>query len=147
MVLYTNSFGYSGLLIAKGGEKKLGWLAFGALITNILISLVLIKFVVISFENVIFATMATYFVYVFFLGKLGRIKLHINSSIKMVLNDIFPIRLLIPYFLSLSLIYIGSSAYYFILPLLFFVILNFKLINNIKLSVNEVISNPDFINI
>ncbi len=147
VVLYTNSFGYSGLLIAKGFEKKLGWLAFLALITNILISFILIKFVHLSFDHVIFATMITYFVYVFFLGKLGRNKLCLNSSIKLVLNDIFPIRLFIPYVLSLVLIFIGSFAFYFIFPFLIFTILNFKSISKIRLSVDKIISNPNFINI
>lgn len=147
VVLYTNSFGYSGLLISKGFEKKLGLLAFFALSINISISLILIKFVHLSFDNVIFATMITYFVYVFFLGKLGRNKLCLSSSIKLVLKDIFPMRLLIPYLLSLILIFIDSYAYYFIFPFLFFVILNLRSISKIKLSIDKIISNPNFINI
>ena len=42
-VLYTNSFGYSCLLIAKGFEKKLGQISFFTLLINIILVYVLIK--------------------------------------------------------------------------------------------------------
>jgi O-antigen/teichoic acid export membrane protein len=44
IVLYTNSFGYSGLLIAKGYEKKLAVIAFSALTINIICARVLISY-------------------------------------------------------------------------------------------------------
>ncbi len=147
IVLYTNSFGYSGLLIAKGYEKKLAVIAFSALTINIICALVLIKIFQVPFTLVILATMMSYFIYVLMLGYLGRKMLKLKTTVFAILNDIYPLRLLIPYLLSLGLIVFSVPNSYFMLPLLVFLILNFKTLLKLKRIVKSIIINPNFINI
>ncbi len=147
VVLYTNSFGYSGLLIAKGMEKKLGYLSLFALIVNVLSAFIIIEIFQVRFVYVIIATMLTYFIYVYFLGYLGRKKLDLNSSFLSVFNDLFPVSLLIPYIISWILIITSVPNSYFTIPLLLFIIMNWKDFFKIKEIINKIILNPAFINI
>jgi O-antigen/teichoic acid export membrane protein len=147
ILLYTNSFGYSGLLIAKGYEKKIGKLSFTALIINLIGAFVLIKVFNVPFTLVVLATMFSYFVYVFMLGKLGRKMLQLNNSFVAVVKDIYPLRLLIPYVLSLVLILFSAPNTYFVLSLALFLTLNFRVLLNLKRIVKSIILNPNFINI
>lgn len=147
IVLYTNSFGYSGLLIAKGFEKKLGRAAFLALIINVVVALVLIKLIHVPFTLVITSTMLSYFIYVFILGYMGRKMLKLDTSIKAVLNDIYPLRLFLPYLLSLCLVVFSASDSYFAVSLVFFIVLNFKVLLRLKSIFKSIILNPNIINI
>lgn len=147
IVLYTNSFGYSGLLVAKGYEKKLAYIALFALIINVICALILIKIILVPFSLVILATMMSYFIYVLMLGYLGRKMLNLKTSMFAILNDIYPLRLLIPYLLSLGLIVFSALDGFFVLPLLIFLILNFKVLLKIKHVIKAIILNPNFINI
>ena len=147
VVLYTNSFGYSGLLIAKGYEKKLGRVAFSALLINITVALVLIKLIHVPFTLVVISTMVSYFIYVFMLGRMGRKMLKLNTSFISIAKDIYPIRLLVPYILSLGFIFFSVPNKYFILPLILFLIINFRVLSKLKTIFKTVILNPNFINI
>ena len=147
VVLYTNSFGYSGLLIAKGLEKKLGYLSLFALIINVISAYIVVEIFQVRFAYVIIATMVTYFIYVFFLGYLGRKKLDLNSSFLSVFNDLYPVSLLIPFIVSWVLIITSVPNLYFIIPISLFIIMNWKDFFKIKEMINKVFLNPDFINI
>ncbi len=147
ILLYTNSFGYSGLLIAKGKEKKLGRLSFTALFINVVGALVLIKVLNVPFTLVVLATMFSYFTYVFMVGKMGRKMLRLNNSFVAVVKDIYPLRLLIPYVLSLVLILFSVPDNFLVLSLILFLVLNFRVLLNLKSIVKSVILNPNFINI
>ena len=147
VVLYTNSFGYSGLLIAKGYEKILGRVAFSALVLNATVALVLIKIINVPFTLVIISTMVSYFIYVYALGFMGRKMLQLDTSVLAVLNDIYPIRLLAPYALSLGFIILSISDIYFVLSIILFLILNFRVLSKLKTIIKTVILNPNFINI
>jgi O-antigen/teichoic acid export membrane protein len=94
VVLYTNSFGYSGYLIAKGYEKKLAGISFFALMLNIAIAFVLSKIFKVPFQFVISATLVTYLIYVFILGRKAREMLKLSSSLFSVLKIFIPIVLL-----------------------------------------------------
>lgn len=147
IVLYTSSFGYSGLLIAKGFEKKLGYLTFMALVINIISAVILIEVFHVPFTHVIIATLITYILYVFLMGRMGRISLQLRVKFVDILKDIFPVRLFIPYFLSFGLIILDASNIYFIIPLVLVLLLNYRAILNIKSILKTIINNPNFINI
>ncbi len=147
VVLYTNAFGYSGLLIAKGYEKKLGRLAFSALVINIIFALVLIKIFNVPFTLVILATMLSYFLYVYAQGLMGRSMLQLDTAMKAVWNDVYPLRLFLPYIISLGLVLFSAPNYCFSLSLLLFLILNFKVLLKTKTIVKSIIHKPNFINI
>ena len=118
VVLYTNSFGYSGLLIAKGKEKILGVLSIISLSVNIMIAYVLITVGKVSFSLVILTTMITYFSHVMFLGYLGRKILSLNNKFFAILNDVFELPIILSFIVSLFLIFTNASSEYFIIPLL-----------------------------
>ncbi|MDB4293008.1 oligosaccharide flippase family protein [Maribacter sp.] len=147
VVLYSNSFGYSGLLIAKGHEKRLSRLSLLALIINIITAFVLIRVFHVPFAMVIIATMISYFIYVFMLGVMGRKMLGLPTSLVSVVKDIYPLRLLIPYVTTLGLLFFSVPEYYYILSLILFVVLNFKVLSKLKTLMKSIISNPNFINI
>jgi O-antigen/teichoic acid export membrane protein len=147
VVMYTNSFGYSGLLIAKNLEKKLANLSFLALLINLLSVFILIKVFTVNFEFVFLATMFTYFIYVFLLGKMGQKELQLDTNFKSVLNNIFPFKILVPYLLSFCLIMFSHPNIYFIIPLLLFLAMNYKaLIRTKQLAIN-LVNKPEFIDI
>jgi O-antigen/teichoic acid export membrane protein len=147
IVLYTNSFGYSGYLISKGKEKKLGYLSLSALILNTLCALILINCFHLKFNFVILSTMISYFVYVYLLAQQGRKELKLDISLNSVIYDIYPARIFIPFLFSTILVIYSISDSLFILPIILFVILNYKSINNIKAIATQIITNKHFINI
>jgi len=147
ILLYTNSFGYSGLLIAKGYEKKVGRISFTALIINLISAIALIEMFNVPFTLVILATMFSYLIYVFMIGNLGMIILELNNNFIEVVKDIFPLRLLIPYLISLVLILLAVPSHYLILSLTIFIIFNLKVLLNLKSIFRSIITNPKFINI
>lgn len=147
IVLYTSSFGYIGMLIAKGVEKKLGFLSFSALIINIISAYTAIKVFNVTFTYVIVATMFTYFIYVVLLSYMGRKKLSLNTNLSYVLKDAFPIQIILPYLFSFGLIIFSIHDFYFILPLSLFILLNWKNLTKIKNITTNIISNPSFIDV
>jgi O-antigen/teichoic acid export membrane protein len=147
VVLYTNSFGYQGLLMARGYEKNIGIIAFCALILNIALSAILVNVVKVTFEYVIVATLITYLIYVATLGVYGRKVLGLTNSFKDITNDIYPWRMMIPFFISFLMIIFTVPNIYFIIPFLLYLFLNFKDILKIKDITIKVIENPNFIDI
>ncbi len=114
---------------------------------NVISALILIVIFHVNFAFVIVATMVTYFIYVFLLGYIGRKNLQLSTTIFSILKDIYPIRLFIPYLLSLGLIIFETAEIYFMIPLLLFLSLNYKSLIKIKQLAKTVIVKPDFINI
>jgi O-antigen/teichoic acid export membrane protein len=147
VVLYTNSFGYQGVLIGKGKEKLLGYIAFGALTLNILLSAFLIYVVNVSFDLVILSTLITYLIYVGIIGKFGKSILGTKSSFISTFKDVFPWRMILPFIVSLIFIFINTSEWFFIIPFTLYLILNYKDITVVKEIILKVVNNPNFINI
>ena len=147
IVLYTNSFGYSGLLIAKGGERRLGYISFLSLAINVGSAFILIKEITVSFSFVIIATMFTYLLFGLLLGHAGRKELNLNTSLFKVINDIFPLKLSLPYLVSLSLIILDTNNYFFLIPTFLFLLLNYKPLLSVRKLGKLLIENPNLINI
>lgn len=147
VVLQTNSFGYQGLLIARGKEKLLGLLAFMALFINVLMAFILICLLHVPYSLVILSTLFSYLLYVFLLGFYGRKKLGLTINFFSVLKDVYPNRLLIPYLISVFLVMFSCTHIYFILPVLFFILLNHKSLGNIINLAKKIIKNPNLINV
>jgi O-antigen/teichoic acid export membrane protein len=145
LALYTNSFGYAGLLIAKEQEKNLSYLALLSLVLNIVITFILINLFRLSFSQIILSTMISYLFFVFGIGYLGRKYLGLQNNIAALLQNIFPFQLFIPFMLSLCLIFFHVSSVYFVIPLFVFIFLSRKLIFNLKQTVQGIIFNSKFI--
>ena len=147
IVLYTNSFGYSGLMIARNKEKVLGRISLIALCINITTALILIHFANLHYQFVILSTMFTYSLYVLALGIYGRNLLKLNTSFFEVINDVFPPRLMIPLISSLILVLLLAENIYFIIPLILFTTLNLKTLKIIFQIIGRIVLNPNLVNI
>jgi len=145
--LYSNSFGYAGLLIAKGKEKKLSTYSFLALILNLILAYILITKLQLPFSQVVFATMLSYALYVFFLTWEGRKLIGVKTSLKNVIKDVYPTRLVLPFLTSVTLIILSVPSIYFILPIGIFVLMNYKSLVSIKKYILEILNNPKIMDI
>lgn len=146
IVLFTNSFGYQGLLIAKGKEKSIGLISLGALMLNILLCYFIIVILNLSFSFVIFSTMISYVFYIYIIGHLGRDFLGFSIKPFDVFKDIFPSNIMIPFITSIMLLVFRANDLFLITPLLLYIILNIKSFKLVNLSVREIILNPKKIN-
>lgn len=147
IVLYANSFGYQGVLMARGKEKTLAFVAMGALLLNIMFATILVYGLQVTFDFVILSTLLAYLLYVLILAIYGRKVLNLPVNVLAVLKDVYPWRMMLPFALSFGLVAFGVSDIYFIIPFVVYLLLNFKDIVFIKDVVKRVLSNPNFINI
>lgn len=147
VVLYANSFGYQGVLMAKGKEKQIAVIAFIALLLNIALSALLVFVIKVPFSQVILATLLTYLIYVFVLGVFGRRILKLKFDFTSTLKDMYPWRMMLPFALSLVLALIALPEIYFVIPFVLYILLNFGDILKIKEVVFKVVKNPNFVNI
>lgn len=147
VVLYTNSFGYSGLLIARNKERRLSFLSFSSLIINIVIAYVLSVVFHVTFAYIIMATMITYFIYVYMLGRVGRDMLNLNTIFASVIKDVFPLKLILPFALNLILAFLSLSYIFLLLPVVLFGLLNYKTIIGLRPLVKTMVLNSNVIDI
>lgn len=147
IVLYTNSFGYQTVLMARGKEKQVAIIAFFSLLTNIFLVPFFIYILKVQFSHVMFATMIIYFIYIYVSGLAGRNELEISTKFIDVLNDIFPIRMFVPFIISIIFILVSVPDYFFIIPFVLYFLLNLKDFREIEKLTIKIIKNPTFINI
>lgn len=147
IVLFTNSFGYQGLIIARGKEKLIGKLSFLILILNVLLCYILIKKLQVNYDYVILATLISYFIYIIFLNIVGRQILSLNLNSAEFFKDVFPVSLFVPFVTSLLMVLIKLDFYYYMIPLCLFLVLNFKTIKEMKNSIKKLMVNPGFFEI
>lgn len=148
VVIYSNSFGYQGLIIAKEKEKVISFIAFIALILNITLSYTFVKHLNFSYEFVMFSTMLTYFIYIFHITKYGRKLLSLKTDFSSTFLDVFPVKWMLPFCTSIIItFYFYNFKWLYILPILIFVLLNFKsLIKTYEIG-KKIIYNPNIIDI
>lgn len=146
-IMFSNAFGYSGLLIAKGLVKKLGRLALAVLILNLVLVWSLISIFKINFTFAILGTMVANFVYLYLLTYMGRKNLQLKSDFLMILKDVYPLRIFLPFFLSFTFIFFDFSNYWFITVILLFLILNFKKLKKNKPLLMKILSKSDIIDV
>lgn len=146
IVLYTNCFGYQGLLIARQKEKTVGYLSMSALALNLVLCYLLTAVFEVGFEKVILATMVSYVLYVFIMGVLGRKVLQIRFDLKECLVDIFPPAIMIPVVLSIVLLVFHVNPYAFFIPMVLYILLNYKEYYPLKETITELLVKPEKIN-
>ena len=145
--LYSNAFGYSSLLIAKNKEKKLSRFSCYALSINLVVCYLISNTWSLSFAWISIATMTSYFVFIVLITFEGRKAIGQDNTILLVLSDAFPVRIIIPFSMSLCIVSFAVNNVYNILPVLLFVLLNYKCL---KSSVNiskEILLRPSVIDI
>ncbi len=147
VVLYTNSFGYSGLLIAKGKEKILGFISFVSLLINIILVFILTNILKVDFSMAIIGTMISYFIFVFLLTKLGRKYIQLEYSLNSCLKDAFPIRLALPFIVATIFAIMKLYSLFMIIPFVIFIVFNYKILISLKQDVKQLIINPNITDI
>lgn len=146
MLLYTNSFGYSTLLMARNKEKVLASIALSSLGLNVVLGLLFIKVFMFSYEYVITATMITYIFFALMCVVCGRRELGLPLNVMTILGDGFPLGLLIPFVSCLGIVFFRNDLFVF-LPFILFVLLNLGTIKRIYQTVIKIMLNPKVIDI
>lgn len=141
VLINTNSYGYSTLLIARNKEKYSAVVSIISLILNIGIALLLVKVFHVGYGMVIISIMLTYLFFTFVTTLIGA-KLLGQYSFKKVLEETFPISLLIPYFSAVLLSVYELEKYIFV-PLLLYIVLNRKDIGLILKYIRQMLSNQN----
>ena len=147
-VIYTNSFGYQGLIISKEKEKVISLIVFIALALNILLSYVFVKYLNFSYEFVMLSTMITYFIYIFHITKYGRKLISLNTNFISIFLDVFPIKWMLPFGMSIIItFYFYDLKFLYISPIIFFILFNFKGLIKTYEIVKKIMFYPNVIDI
>lgn len=145
VLMNTNSYGYSTLLIAQNKEKLNAIISFSALILNVTLAYVLVYFLKVGFSYVILATLFTYLYYSFIIVKEGKRLLNIVDKTS-ILKEFFPVKLLLPYSIALILS-ICKLENLMIIVLIIFIILNIKDIRMFIQYGKKILNNSNIINL
>jgi O-antigen/teichoic acid export membrane protein len=146
MLLYTNSFGYSTFLMARNKEKRLAYIAVNSLILNVALGVLLINVFKVSYEYVVFCTIIAYFYYAFSCVYYGRKELNLPNNFFLVVQDCFPIPLIIPF--GIAILLTLFECYVLIpIPLLSFLLLNRTIIKEIIVTGKKILLHPNLIDI
>lgn len=146
LLLFTNSFGYGTYLMAQNQEKRLSIISLISLILNIVISVLLVIKFKLTYEYLILATLITYFVFSYCCTLYSRKILEQKTNPISVILDFFPLRLLIPYLISVLMI-LFNFTYLIFLPLLVFIVLNISEIKQIIGTIKVIILRPTIVDI
>ena len=143
IVIYSNSFGYAGLMIAKGLEKKMGQIALSSLLINLILLFIITTIFKLSFSKIILATMLTYLIYVYWVSKNGRNLLNLKTDFLSIIKDVYPLKTMIPYVLAIIIFLIKSPTIFYIIPVCLFILLNIKTLFSTKKIIKEIIYNQN----
>lgn len=145
--LYSNAFGYSALLIAKNKEKRLSIFSFYALLINLIICYFITNILNLSFSWISIATMISYFFFISLITNEGRKAIKLDNTINLVFNDAFPLRIIIPFITSLFMVSFSSHFIFNIIPVLLFILMNYKSLKSSINQIKEIINRPSVIDI
>lgn len=147
LIVYTQCFGFRELLIAKGKDRTLGLIALVSLLINIAVAFVLIYIVKVPFNLVIISTMIAYLCFLGLVIYFSRKLLGLENSFSLILKIGFPIRLLIPFVISLFLSLMTFSSVLYLIPLIIYIFLNIRFLMNLKLTLVKILNRPEVIDI
>ena len=147
VILYTNCFAYSSLLTARGKERTLCILAFIALLINVIMALFIVYVWQLKYEYTTLATLFAYIVYSILLSKYSYALITIQAKTQQLLKENFPIRLFLPFIMTLFIIITELPLYSYIFLLLFFIVVNHKELYYIKNTIQQILKNSSIINI
>ena len=142
ILMNTNCYGYLELLISKNCERLSALLSAFALAINIAISFLLVFVVKCSFAYVILATMVTYLLF----SASAMIFARRQIGLGMSWTEWFPVRLSLPYFVAL-VISISQQTSFLFIPLLLFLIMNWKQVLEIKNASFLLLKSPQKVNL
>ncbi len=145
ILMGTNSYGYLELLISRNREKTAAALSSFALFLNCIIALALVFVLKVDFSYVIIATMITYLVFSTLVIIKSRVMIGYDS-ISSAIRQVMPLRLIIPFVTAFVISQYSEDSLMF-LPLIVFLILNFKVIVELKSIVIKLLIKPEIVNL
>lgn len=146
VLMYTNSFGYNSLLMARGEEKRLAKVSLICLCLNILLAFLLAFVLRVAYNIVVLSTLLSYFTYSFLCTFYGRKKINITVTFQSVLADCMPMNLLLPY-ISAIIIAFSEIDILFCIPLVIYICANRMNLSEIVKTIKQIITNPNIINV
>lgn len=146
VLMNTNSYGYNTLLIAQNKERISSRISLIALAVTIVSSFVLVNLLHIDFSLAILSMMLAYFIFSLIATYEGDKLLRGKASWRYTLSHFFPLKLLFPYSAALMISILKLESLIFV-PLVLFLILNYKDLGFLKSLVYKMIKNPDVIDV
>lgn len=140
VMLTVNSFGYNTLLIAKNRERLIALISFVSLLVNIFTGLLLVYFKF-PFYVIVFSVMASYITFAILCVFFAFRELDFEQNAILMIFDIFPLPLLIPFIIALGVAIMDLDIFSFI-PLTVFILMNMKNLKKILNTINEIRTNP-----
>lgn len=146
VLMNTNSYGYITLLIAQNKERLTSRLSLIAFLISLSLGIILIYLFKVEFSYVIISVMVAYLIFSYLGYYEGEKQLKGKPAVLKSFVDFFPIRLSVPFSISV-IISILKLEYIIFVPLLLFLILNFKDFKLLKSMVLKMIKNPNVIDV
>jgi len=145
--IYTISFGYQGLLIARDRERQLSLLALSILILNVLLSYLLVHYFKVEYYSVVVSALFSYTVYIFILAFFVFNVLSRKTSFQIVFREIFRLSLFLPILISILITMLEWNTILYVIPLLMFMIFNSKKSGLIIKYIKTILIDQNVINI
>lgn len=146
VLLYTNSFGYVSLLMTKNRERSLAFNTFITLAINAALAWGLAVLLKVDYSYVIFATLFSHLFYAFLVVYRGRQLLQKSNSFCGMVNEVIPIRQLLPFVIACTFSMINNSFLMWI-PFVIFILFNLQDIKGIVRTVKTVMQRPNVIDV
>ena len=145
-LLYTNSFGYISLLMAKNKERILALNTFLILVINVCLAWLLAVIIKIDYSYVVLATLFSYLFYACIVVYRGWQFLGIEITFYGIIKEIIPIRLLVPFFVAcvMSVVNRGWLMWF---PVVVFVVFNLRDLKIIANTMITIIERPNIIDV
>lgn len=145
ILMNTNSFGFSTLLVARNKERYTALISCMALLANIVLGLLLAIVFKVPFSFVILATLVAYLLFSFFNVYVGK-RLLGKFSLGEIIRDAFPLRLWIPYVTALLLV-LGALYRWLPVVLLLYLLLNYRDLSMIAKTGRKMIARPGVVDL
>lgn len=142
ILVNSNSYGYSELLISRNKEKISALISFVSLVINCILGILFAYVFNCQYSYVILATMLTYVFYSYVTMFFAQRMLHQS----MTLENYFPLRLMTPYISALIISLFHLNMYIWV-PFVIALILNIRQIQKIFNLSKELIINPERVNL
>lgn len=140
LLMNAHNFLISSFLIARNQENFSAKISAIGLVLNVFVALMLVKIFKVDYNLVALAMLFSYFIMTYVTYR------KCVKTICLSITDIFSIRMIIPYSMAL-LLSIFSFYNYLWLPLLLFLLLNYRDVYSLKIVATRLLKNSNIINI
>ena len=146
LIMYTTCFGYDTYLLAQNKERQFCLIVGGALLFNIVIVILCGKILHLSFCYTVLATLLTYFLYSITVNAYSLVMLG-ERSIKVFMRELLPWRSMILYWGALFIVMFYRNSWVLFIPLMLFIILNYRSIVGVVKTALSLLKNDKLINV